>query len=275
MPRGTTIDDLESRRRQLASVAYAAAGAALVAAIASIILLQPGAGTGPADVHLPDTGSFFAARDPAAHIAGGPIAELQARLGTLLLVLGYGSIALLVWALIRRSKKLAKFGFFSLLAFSLLRPVSPSMQMNPPQAVSAAAARERLGLGREGWPAAPETRPGTRYMLAQIAFIEGDRARAAHFSAGLAGRDLASPIEAPFRLQFLQGLPVGRTTVCYIQGCFPETVRRILQIAMALLVLASLALGGAAIRLRGLLRRRCERIEQLSGELIRRQRAAA
>ena len=150
-----------------------------------------------------------------------------------------------IWALATRRKRIGRSAIAILMvALNLFRPVSPPMQPIPPVAVEAAAARRLVGLG----PVQPVVsfRTGdasTRYVLAQIAYVEGDRAGARRLWAGLNGRDLESPIEAPFRLQFLQGRPVWRSAVCTTTGCFPEPVRALLA---AIAAFAALALAGAA-----------------------------
>ncbi|HYJ51704.1 MAG TPA: hypothetical protein VEW04_00880 [Allosphingosinicella sp.] len=275
MARPTTIDDLERRRQRLAALTYAAAGAVLVGIAASVVMLQAGAGAGPSDVHLPEAmlpvlqrNSAF---EPEVHIAGGAIAALQNRLGVALLFSGLVAMGVIAWALVKRRKAAAKYAMFCLIGCNVLRPVSPPMQIAPPRAVDAASARRLIGLGPRGWPSGID-RPEVRYVLAQIAFIEGDRMRAMQFSAGLTGSALASPIEAPFRLQFLQNSAPTRSTVCYPQGCFSESARGSLQKLFFILTLAALGMGIGTFRLRLMLRRRCERIGALRDRLIERQR---
>ena len=244
------------------------AGIVLFAAAAFVLLLQPSAGTGPADVHIPDFASRLLDRlsEDRIAIAGGTVALVQRWLSTFVGFLLIVALGLFLLSLKQRRKLLAKLAFACLIGLSLLRPVSPATQMNPPQAVSAATARALLGLQPQGWPRQwASSYPENRYMLAQIAYIEGDRAAAARFSAGLTGEEMASPIEAPFRLQFLQGRPIVRTTACLTTGCFSETARKVLMLIMLAAILLGLAAGAASLWLRIALGRRCERVTELAG----------
>jgi len=268
MARATTIEDLETRRSLLARSAAIAAGIILFAAAAFVLLLQPGAGSGPADVHVPDFALGLLDRLPedGIAIAGGPVALVQRWMSTFVGFLMIVALGLFLLALKQRRKGVAKIAFPVLIGLSLLRPVSPPTQMNPPRAVAAPTARTLLGIPPQGWPREWRTSyPENRYMLAQIAWIEGDRAAAARFSAGLTGEEMASPIEAPFRLQYLQGRPPVRTTACLTTGCFSEGVRTILLLTMLAAILLGLAIAGGSVWLRAALGRRCERVAALTG----------
>jgi hypothetical protein len=278
MARATTLEDLHARRSLLARTSAIAGGIVLFAAAAFVLLLQPGAASGPADVHVPDFALHLLDRLPEDRIAivGGPVALVQRWLSTFVTLLGVGSLVLFCIALTQRRKGIAKVALPCMIGLSLLRPVSPATQMNAPSAVTPATARALLGIPPQGWPREWATSyPENRYMLAQIAFIEGDRAAAARFSAGLTGEEMASPIEAPFRIQFLQGRPPVRTTVCLTSGCFSESVREILSLVMLAALLLGLAVGGASASLRLALGRRCERITELQAVGLRRGRILA
>jgi hypothetical protein len=259
------LDELGRRAAAIGRISLVAAVAAPIASAFWVLLLQPGR-SGPADVHIPSTAPAVLAGARGGHIAGGPIAALQASLATLLMLVCLAAFVCAIWALATRRKRIGRSAIAILVALNLFRPVSPPMQPIPPVAVEAAAARRLVGLG----PVQPvvSLRTGdasTRYVLAQIAYVEGDRAGARRLSAGLDGRDLESPIEAPFRLQFLQGRPVSRSAVCTTTGCFPEPVRALLA---AIAAFAALALAGAAAAAWEVQRRivaRCRRIEDLSG----------
>ena len=273
MARHTTLERLESRRSLLARSAAIAAGVILFAASAFVLLLQPGAGSGPADVHVPDFALRLLDRvaEDRVAIVGGPVALVQSWLSTFLGILMLVALGLFILALKQRRKGLSKIAFGCLIGLSLLQPVSPPTQMNPPRAVNPATARALLGVPSHGWPSEwAKSLPENRYILAQIAFIEGDRDSAARFSAGLTGAEMASPIEAPFRLQFLQGRPPVRTTMCFVSGCLSENVRGSLVLLMVATILLGLAIAGGSLGLRRALDRRSERVVELqAARLIR------
>jgi hypothetical protein len=278
MPRVTTVQDLQSRRTWLHTAGATCAGAALVAAFAFVLLLQPGAGSGPADVHVPDFALHLLGKAPsgAVHLAGGRIAEAQSGLSKIITALTLAAFATVVWALWKRRKVPGHLGLACFIGLQLMSPVSPQLQMNPARGVSAATARQLLGLAPNApLPSARGADPETRYLLAQIAFIEGDRAAARRFAAGLEGGQMASPIEAPFRLQFLQGRPPVRSTVCFPTGCVGETARAAAFIVSVAAAILALALAIAAFLLRRALGRRCARIAGLEASATRRTRAFA
>jgi hypothetical protein len=258
------LDELRRRAAAIGQVSLIAGVAGLVASTFWALLLQPGR-DGIADVHLPSSApALTAAR--GFHVAGGGIAAFQANLAFALTLVSFIAFICAIWALASRRKRMGRWAIGLLVALNLFRPVSPPMQPMPPVAVDAAEARRLVGLAPGERAASSRTGdPSARYVLAQIAYIEGDRVGARQLAAGLDGGALDSPIEAPFRLQFLQGRPIARSAVCTTSGCFPEAVRAFLAALAACASLALTATAAAAWAVRRRIVARCRRIDGLSG----------
>lgn len=178
----------------------------------------------------------------------------------------------LLFSLVKKRGAIARYAIAWFFVMGVVRPVSPPAQGNPPQAVSATVARSLLGL-RAGEPVANavNVQPnGTRdpddaraYVAAQVAFVEGDRRTAARLAGDVDPARLASPIEAPFRLQFLLGDYRGLTSVCFVHGCLLEDRRRAWLAGTALAGVAALLAAVLAAFLFVVLRRRLHRIDEL------------
>lgn len=270
-----------NRARRVLAWCVTAAGLLLVA---TLFLLEPGSTGGPRDVHLPDAG-YLASHQatggpiPDFHIVGAGIARLQHMLARLV---NFGSVAAfgtLLFSLVKRRKSLGRYAIASIVLMGVVRPVSPPVQGAPPQAVGAAAARSLLGL-RAGEPLEHAVRAEPRaaepddvrdYIAAQIAFIEGDRNAAARLARGIDPGRLASPIEAPFRLQFLRGDYRGLTSVCFASGCLLEHQRRLWIGGAAVAGAAALVAALASACLFVSLRRRLHRIDELRASGRRRE----
>jgi hypothetical protein len=256
MIENNALEQLQSRRAWLGGKISLAIRWTLILIAGFILVLQPGAFDGPVDVHILDNLADklvprWSTGGNGVWIVGGFIGTVQHWIGIAVQSFGFLAIPFTIGSLIFRKKKAAKFGVFLFLAAMLLHTVSPTTQVWAPKAVSTATARQLLDMPASGWPAdAASAVPGQRYVMAQIAFIEGDPARAARYSADLRGSLLGSPIEAPFRLQFLQGRPNIMSTVCKISGCMKESVRFPLSIFMGLASLIAIALVIGAIHAR-------------------------
>lgn len=261
------------RTRRVLTYSLAAAGLLLVAVL---FLLEPGSSTGPRDVHITD--DHFAIGNAAegeilgAHIVGGRVAALQHILAYLINIGSAAAFGALLFSLVRKRGAIARYAIAWILMMGVVRPVSPPVQGNPPQAVSATVARSLLGL-RAGEPVANalDVQPnGTRdpdgaraYVAAQVAFAEGDRETAARLARDVDAGRLGSPIEAPFRLQFLLGDYRGLTSVCFVHGCLLEDRRRGWLMGTAFAGVAALLAAVLAACLFVVLRRRLQRIDEL------------
>jgi len=258
------LDQLDARASAMGHLAAYAGIAAGVAAMMWILVLQPGA-AGPVDVQIPTTAPVAFLFAAGSRIAGGPIAALQAALGTLLMLASALAIGCALWALAKKRKALGRAAFAFLVGINLFHPVSPPMQPDPPKAVDVAKARKLVGLepGKSaGSLVSPD--PAIRYIVSQIAWIEGDRDGARRLSAGLNAAMLESPIEASFRLQFLQSKPVVRSSVCTTSGCLPAEVRAKASLALAALTLLLAAAAAAGWAVRRHIGARCRRLAELS-----------
>jgi hypothetical protein len=169
----------------------------------------------------------------------------------------------IVWALIKRRKAIAyaAIGWIALIAYA--GPIPTMMQPMPPVAVSVPVARSLLHLRGPASPAWLSEKTGwRRYMLAQIAYAEGDRAMARRLAAGLGPLDLQSPIEGDYRLALLGGREAA-STACFKFGCLTyEAQRRGEIIAFSLALTALILAGGAAFTL-AIMRRRGARVDGL------------
>jgi len=265
------VEDLKARHAWLGKMARRGIFLALFCAVAFLLTLQAGAWSGPRDVHIPDSlANSMVERwsngNDRVHIVGGVIGTIQHWIGIGITIGALATFLMLILSLIRRKLWMLKFAGLMYFALTILYPVSPPAQIWASKSVSTATARDLLGIRAAGWPTDTKMAdPDKRYMLAQIAFIEGDKATATRLSAGLSGRQLRSPIEAPFRLQFLQGRQNNLSAVCNVSGCLKEPVRFALNIFLALATIAVLGLVIAAFKTRAILNSRCERIVAMSG----------
>ncbi|MDB5669866.1 MAG: hypothetical protein JWO25_825 [Alphaproteobacteria bacterium] len=280
MARPTAIDDLQRRARRARDLSIVAASLAVLALFMCVFLLQAGAGSGPGDVDIPPASHWLVEHGglPAGepHLAGGWITTLQGRVATVAHLVYGLAVIVFIWGLIKRRKRTAKIAFAAIVGISIFNPTNPARIFNPAVALPASTARSVMGLPAGG-PLVTKTPPdaATRYMLAQIAYVEGDRRSAASFARGLDSGNLMSPIEAPFRLQFLQGRNQGLTTVCKWNGCLGESTRGTLSVLAWLLFALASAAAGSCLWFSLSLRRRCERVAELeAGRRLRRPLAA-
>lgn len=250
-------------------------GVCLVAAIALLtllLLIQPESGV--SDVHLPEAAQPLLAtiRLPVGepYIVGpglGRIPEFAA-IAEKLAALAAG--ILLIWAIVKRRKSVAKTCALLLCANALLGPIPMRMQPTPPIAVSAEVGRALV----RAMPTAGRASPEQRYVRSQVAYLNGDHALSAKFAAGLDGDQLASPIEAPFRLQYLRGEPIEVTSACFKLGCASPATRNVALLISATLFAGSTAAAILAFVAVATLRRRLARLETLSVKDRRRRLAA-
>jgi hypothetical protein len=252
--------------RRALIVALAAAFAFLVLALG---MIEPT--NGVPDVHVPGAAiwvltaqaSTLAPGEP--YIVGPGIGRIPEYLASAMQVSGFFALIFVIWALAKRRKPIAIGAFAWFAMVSNFGPIPTMMQPEPPIAVSPATARSALGLGlapERQWPAEPVA--WRRYMMAQIAFAEGDRGTAASLARGIESHDILSPIEGARRLQLIQGAGASaQSAVCFKSGCMTSAGRGASQLVAASLAIVALALAfGFAATLRTL-RRRLDRIEEL------------
>ena len=300
MERLTNIADLDKRITATKHALSWLVAVLLVAMLAGAFLLESGSGERMVDIHFPDRTLHLLARVPAGelHVVGGVIGRVQRALSVLLTFCSAGAVATIIWALVKRRRRAALLALAWLVSLSFVRPVSPPTQPNPPVAVSPSVARSALALEptlnappdlvtREEAgtrsagidklePARADRDPvdrsnWQRYILAQILYAEGNRVAARRLATGVRAIDLDSPIEAPFRLQYLNGEYRGRTTVCYVSGCLSERVRRLLLFAAFTAAVAASMVALATGWLLVIFNRRASRIARLQEGRSRRR----
>ena len=257
-------------RRVRGGMAFALA-AALFGGFLLVLLIEPGSGV--QDVHLPSAGrhllgahrSLLATDEP--WVVGRGIGRLPQMLARALHIASLGAVPLVLWALIKRKKVVGWSAIGFVATMGAAGPIPTTMQPEPPVAVSAETAA-RLLASEPG-----EATPWRRYMLAQIALAHGDRSAAAGLARGLDPDDLQSPIEAPYRLQYLRGGPITTTSTCFAFGCLDPTGRRQGQAIALILLVGGIAAGAGAGWLGRLLRDRGRRIERLRALRLDREMA--
>ena len=260
-------DDLIERAAQVRRALVAAVLAAACALIVAVLLIEPTSGI--ADVHVPEgTLSLFAhpgglpAGEP--YIVGRGWGRLPQLLGTLIHLVTFGAWGVAIWALVKRHKPLAMIAVAWVVTVRIAGPMTATMQPTPPVAVSTSVARAVIAAN-VGWrDGMEEDQQWVRYIKAQIAYIDGDRAAAAGLSAGLDKNDIELPDEMRYRLQYLQGGPITMSSACFETGCLSPMTRAASQLVAitGLAVATAFAITFAAL-LR-LLKGRVARIEELS-----------
>jgi hypothetical protein len=263
-------NDLRTRARAARRAMIAGVCLASFALVLLVLLIEPGSGV--SDVHVPSDGrhliddhrSLLAAGEPA--IVGRGWGRLSQVVATVLSAGSLVAAGLALWGLVRRRRAVAWIGAGYVVVMGLAGPIPTTMQPEPPIVVAAATAARLL---------ATETADGAawrRYMMAQVAYVRGDRTGAATLARGIGPGDLHSPIESRYRLQFLQGLPITKTSVCFKFGCLDRAQRR----SAVRFALVFLAAGVAAVAGLGwlliLLTRRLRRIDALRTDGVLRRR---
>ncbi|MDB5705341.1 MAG: hypothetical protein JWN66_2457 [Sphingomonas bacterium] len=269
MLRTANREELEARALQIRHALIGAALAALFFVILAILLLDPSSGI--ADVHVPSDGRDLLFAYPGKLPAGEPyvvnqgIGRVGQILSSVIQTSLLGAAGLLIWALVKRRKPVTYAAIFWLVLISYAGPVPTFMQPTPPISVSVPVARTALGVtGAASSASAREMPTWRRYMLAQVAYAEGDRAGAVRLSSRISSEDIASPIEGAYRLQFLQGHPPTVTSACFKFGCLTPPARWWAEIAAFALALLAACLTIAAWQLLRTVRRRLASIEQLT-----------
>jgi hypothetical protein len=180
------------------------------------------------------------------------------------------AVIALIWAVIKRRKSVSIACTMALFANQLVGPIAMIMQPAPPIAVSADVGRALV----RAIPEAVRDNPAQRYLRSQVAYLDGNRTEAKRLAFGLDEQQLASPIEVPYRLQFLRGEPIVTTSACFALGCASPTTRNAALIMASILFTGSAAAALLAVSALTSLRRRVTRMEALHAE-DRRLRIAA
>lgn len=247
-------------RAALAAGALVALGAVLLLAL----LIEPGSGV--VDVQIPAGArslveahrTLLASGEP--WVVGRGIGRIPQMLACAMQAGSLVAAALGIWALAKRRKRIGWIAAAYIGLIQVAGPIPTTMQPEPPIAVSVATARRLLAIDASGASAAS---PWRRYMSAQLAYAERDRAGAMRLARGIDAEQLQSPIEARYRLQFLQSGPIAQTSVCFKLGCLSPGRQRAAQAMAAALLIAGAALAAGAAWLLILLTRRIGRIKRL------------
>ena len=241
-------------------------GAAALAALALLvrgILISPSIGIEGVAVPTHVPGHRLAGQDLSLIWTGA--GWIQLALSALVQVVAAIAPLVFIWALIKRKSRIALYSIALTIILGAFAPVSTVMQPTPPKAMSVTGA---AAFVRQDSNFHPNDRVSQRYMAAQLAYLQGDKARARRLSAGLTARALASPIEAEYRLQFLQGRKPEMSNVCFkpLNCLNQDTLGKARIAAMAAFVLALIVALGAFWLCR-VFRARIERIGALQGQV--------
>jgi hypothetical protein len=280
------LDELRERQSLAMNATMIALGLATLAILGALAHFETGSGPSIRDAHVP--ADWLIGLDRALFAPGEPydVGPGVAKLVQWVLVLSFAAaqlfgLGLLVWSLKKKRKQFITPAIVIFLMADILCPVPKVVVAGTGKAVSIETAEKLLAVkpmkgpirldklnGRSPFQLAPQyAGPAMTYVRAQIAYARGDRAAARKLSANLSPQTLASPIEAPYRLQFLQGQYKGITTVCFTRlGCVNEEQRQ-WRFAMFVWVAVGLALGGIALwTLCFVLTRQLTRVEELAAE---------
>ena len=224
-----------------------AALAAIVFAIVAVLLLDTHAGI--IDVHVPYAGRDMLLDYKGPMPAGEPytvdrgLGRVSQILSSIIQTSTLGAAGVTIWALIGRRKVVVYFAIGWLVLISYAGPIPTLMPPDPPIAVSVPLARAAMAVkGPAGSDWMAERTGWRRYVLAQIAYAEGNRADAARLSSGLGIKDITSPIEGAYRLQYLQGEAPTMSASCFKFGCLSNGSRWWGELGAALLTTLALAL---------------------------------
>jgi hypothetical protein len=260
--------ELVAHANQIRQAMMIAALAALVFAIVAVLLLD--SHTGIVDVHVPYAGRYVLLDYKGPMPAGEPytvgrgLGRLSQILSSIIETSTLGAAGLIIWGLIKRRKIGVYLAIGWLVLVSYAGPIPTLMQPDPPIAVSVPLARAALTIEGPAGPAWMAEKTGwRRYMLAQIAYAEGNRAAAARLSSGLGIEDITSPIEGPYRLQYLQGQAPTMSASCFKFGCLSHAGRRWGELGAALLTTVALVLALCGALTLRVVRRRLAAIDML------------
>jgi hypothetical protein len=240
---------LVERARRLRQGLHYALVAAGLAGLLLLLLIEPQIGV--YDVHVPVQAQFLLEKYSATVATGEPwligrgAGRIPQTLAVMIECMGLLAVLAIMWGLVRRRPRVVWSSVAAIAFVWLAGPIPTPMQPMPPAAVSSETASRILAQEPEA-PDEDRLGPWRPYMLAQMAFVDGDHARAAVLAHNFDGSDLASPIEAPFRMQFLRGGPILTTSVCFKFGCLGPamlaTARAISWVVLVAALLIALSL---------------------------------
>ncbi|NOT39386.1 MAG: hypothetical protein HOP13_02730 [Alphaproteobacteria bacterium] len=279
------LQALRARHAHAFNATVAALGLACFAILGALAHFETGSPQ-ITDIHIPADWlmgfgpQHFASGEPY-EVGTGPRKVVQWILLVSFAAIQIFGLGLLVWALRKKRKQFILPAIIIFLAGDVLCPVPKLIVAGTSKAVSVETAERLLAMksipgpvrldklnGRSPFQLAPQfAGPAKAYVRAQIAFARGDRKAARRISAYIDPKTLSSPIEAPYRLQFLKDRYNGLTTVCFTRlGCVNEQQRQ-WNFAAFVWLATALALGGiAAWTLCFFLTRQLTRVEQLAAQ---------
>jgi len=252
------LEYLERRRARLKVAMLALVAIAALALLTRGNLISPYLGI--EGVHVPyDVPAHRLANQNLTYIWTG-FGWMHLALGPLCQILGAGASLAFIWALIKRHSRIALYAFGSTLLINMFTPAPIITQPSPPRAMSFKDATAFVRDARNFHPRDPVSR---RYMQAQVAYLEGNTKEAKRLSAGLTDRNLSSPSQGPYRLQFLQDKPKTLSSVCLMRGCLPQHALEIARTITVLVFLLSLLMAVVAWWLWCILDNRISRINEI------------
>jgi hypothetical protein len=245
MQAATELRDLKLRHQWMVRSFFAVSGLAALTLLAALAHFETGAGAEFNDVHLPADWlrerrfGTFQFGEPYPVGVGGVAKVVQ---WIVFIAFAGGQLAALVWlarALWKKRGKAVSSALLAVFALHAFVPVPKVVSPGIPEAVSVKTAQGLLNDYRIHERSTLQLvqridDEATAYVRAQIAYVQGNRQQARALASNIDTVDLSSPIEAPYRMQFLRGRPEGRSTVCFIRfGCLSESeaARRFLWLA--------------------------------------------
>ena len=278
------LESLRERQSLAMNATMIALGLAGLAILGALAHFETGSGPDIQDVHVPADWLMGFGREQFAPGEPYDVGLGSGKVVQWVVMLSFAAaqifgLGLLFWSLKKKQTKFITPAIVIFLMADILCPVPKVVVAGTGKAVSIATAEKLLAVppmkgpirldklnGRSPFQLAPKyAGPAKAYVQAQIAYASGDHAAARKLSANLSPQTLASPIEAPYRLQYLQGNFKGLTTVCFTRlGCVNEEQRQWRFTAFVWTAVA-LALGGIALwALCFVLTRQLTRVEELA-----------
>ena len=260
--------EMVARANQIRRAMMIAVLAAFVFAVVAVLLLDTH--TGIVDVHVPYAGRHMMLDYKGPMPPGEPytvdrgLGRVAQILSSIIQTSTLGAAGLIIWALIKRRKVVAYLAIGWLVLVSYAGPIPTLMQPDPPIAVSVSLARAAMAVKGPAGPDWMTEKTGwRRYVLAQIAYAEGNRAAAARLSSGLGIEDITSPIEGTYRLQYLQGDAPAMSASCFKFGCLSTDGRWWGELGAVLLTSLAFALAVCCAFTLHVVRRRLAVIDTL------------
>jgi hypothetical protein len=257
MAAATELDGLKQRHRRMLRWCVLACGLSAVTLLAALAHFETGAGAQFSDVHVP--ADWLRPRRLGTFQLGEPypVGLGIAKVVQWILFIAFtggqlAALACLVWAMSKKRREIVLPVLLILIVLGAVAPVPKVMSRGIAEAVSVETAQ---ALVQENWPRSDTAifklaqrfeDEATAYVRAQIAYVQGNQQQARALVANIDTDDLSSPIEAPYRMQFLRSRPEGRSTVCFITfGCLSEADahRRFLWLALGAAVATLMACG--------------------------------